>query len=88
MNSLYQEMMGNQSLPNNMNQLKQVINMVRGANNPQQLLMNLANQNPQIRQVMNLVQNSGKSPKDLFYEMARQKGVDPNQILNTLNTLK
>lgn len=88
MNSLYQEMMGNQLLPNNMNQLKQVINMVRGANNPQQLLMNLANQNPQIRQVMNLVQNSGKSPKDLFYEMARQKGVDPNQILNTLNTLK
>ena len=86
MNNLYQQLMGNQglSLPNNINQIKQMMNLFKGANNPQQLLMNLAKQNPQIQNVMNLVQNSGKSPKDLFYQMAQQKGVNPDDILNAL----
>lgn len=61
-----------------------MMNLFKGANNPQQLLMNLAKQNPQIQNVMNLVQNSGKSPKDLFYQMAQQKGVNPDDILNAL----
>ena len=61
-----------------------MMNMFRGSNNPQQLLMNLANQNPQMKQVMTMVQNSGKSPKDLFYELARQKGVNPDEILKQL----
>lgn len=86
MNNLYQQLMGNQNqqLPNNIQQIKQMMNAFRGAKNPQQMIMNMANQNPQVRQVMNMVQNSGKSPKDLFYEMAKQKGVDPNQIINML----
>ena len=84
MNSLYQEMMAKQSLPNNMTNLKQMMTMLKGASNPQQLLMNMANQNPQMKQVLNTIQNSNKSPKELFYEMANQKGVDPNQILNML----
>ena len=87
MNKLYQQMMGNQSpsLPNNnIAQIKQMMNLFRGANNPQQLLMNLTNQNPQMRQVMNMIQTSGKSPKDLFYELAKQKGVNPDEILKQL----
>jgi hypothetical protein len=58
---------------------------MRGAKNPQQLLMNMAQQNPQIKQTLDMINNSNKSPKDLFYEMAKQKGVDPNQILSMLN---
>ena len=86
MNTLYQQMTNNQSqsLQNNFKQIKQMMNMCKGASNPQQLIMNLANQNPQMKQVINLIQNSGKSPKDLFYEMAQQKGIDPNQIINML----
>ena len=77
--------MKTQPLPNNMNQIKQIANLFKSSANPQQLISNLMNQNPQIRQVMNMVQSSGKSPKDLFYELAKQKGVDPNQIINMLN---
>ena len=84
MNSLYQEMMGNQNLPNNLRQIKQMANLVKNVNNPQQLLTNLVSQNPQMKQVLDMIQSSGKSPRDLFYEMANQKGVDPNQILNLL----
>ena len=84
MNQLYQQMMGNQSLPNNLQQIKNMMNMFKGAKNPQQMLTNMANQNPQMKQIIDMVNNSNKSPKDLFYDMAKQKGVDPNQIISML----
>lgn len=72
-------------MPNNITQIKQLANLLKSSSNPQQLISNLVNQNPQMRQVLNMLQSSGKSPRDLFYELAKQKGVDPNQIINMLN---
>ena len=88
MNSLYNQLNQNQivnpSSVNNLAQIKQMINMFKGASNPQQLLMNMAKTNPQMQNVMNLIQSSGKSPKDLFYQLAQQRGVNPDEILNML----
>lgn len=72
--------MGNPSLTN----AKQLYNMMRNSKNPTQFLQNMSMQNPQMQSVMNMVRQSGKSPKDFFYALAQQKGVDPNQILNSL----
>ena len=74
----------NVALSNNFNQIKQMANMFKGASNPKQLLSNIMQQNPQVKQVMTLINSSGKSPKDLFYELANQKGVNPDDILNQL----
>ena len=82
MSTLYQQLTRNQQFQPN--QFKQMLNAVRNSKNPQQLFMNMAQQNPQMNQVMNMIQSSGKSPKELFYQLAQQKGVDPNQILNML----
>lgn len=82
-NSLYQSL--NPSLPNNtISQIKNMMNLVRGKSNPAQMLQMMSQSNPQFKQVMNMIQQSGKSPKDLFYEMAKQKGVNPDDILNQL----
>ena len=67
-----------------LNQLKQMFNTVKNSNNPQQLIMNMMQTNPQMKQIMNMIQQSGKSPKDLFYQLAQQKGINPDQILNML----
>lgn len=75
MNSLYQQLQPQ-------NQLKQTYNMLKNSNNPMQLIQNIAKQNPRMQQIMNMVNMSGRSPKELFYQMAQQRGVDPNQILN------
>lgn len=83
MNSLYREMMGH-GTQNNLSQVKGMLRTLQNSNNPQQLLMGMAQQNPKVQQVMSMIQNSGKSPKELFYQMAQQKGVDPEQILNML----
>lgn len=64
--------------------LAQTISMIKNSRNPQQMLQSVAQNNPQVRQVINMIQNSNMSPKDLFYKMAKQKGVDPNQIVNMI----
>ena len=85
MNQLYQQLNpARTQLPNNLSNIKQMMNMIRGVQNPSQFLTNLAQQNPQMKNVLSLVQNSSMSPKDLFYKLAQQKGVDPNEILKAL----
>ena len=82
MNSLYQEMVKNQLSQNN--QFSQIFKMVKNSSNPQQLITNMLQSNPKYKQTLDMIQSSGKSPKDLFYAMAKQKGVNPDDILNML----
>ena len=82
MNQLYQQMNTKAMLSNS--NIRQIANMMKMSSNPQAMLNQLAQSNPQAKELVNLLQNSGKSPKDLFYQMAQEKGVDPNEILNML----
>ena len=61
-----------------------MINIMSQSSNPMQLMQIMAQSNPQLQSILNLIQTSQKSPKDLFFEMARQRGVDPQQILQML----
>ena len=81
MNNLFQELNPTSkanSSPNN------IFSLFKKSKNPQALLNNLMNTNPQVKQTMDMVKASNKSPKDLFYELAKQKGVDPESILKEL----
>lgn len=69
---------------NNLNQIKSMMNMVKSAGNPQAMLQALVQNNPQMRQVMTLINQSGGDPKTAFYRLAQEKGVDPQQILDML----
>lgn len=87
MNSLYQQLNqspARMSSPNNISQIKNMMNMIRNAGNPKAMLNSLINSNPQMKNVMSLVQQSGGDPKAAFYKLAEQKGVDPNTILQML----
>ena len=61
-----------------------MINMIRNSNNPTAMVNNLAQSNPQMQQVMNLVKQNGGDAKKAFYSLAQQKGIDPNTILSML----
>ena len=69
---------------NNLNQIKQMMNMVKSAGNPQAMLQSMAQSNPQMKQVLNFIGQSGGDPKTAFYKMAEEKGVDPEEILSML----
>lgn len=85
MNSLYQEMMGNQAQnPQNDNaqSLRQMANAVKNSRNPQMMLMQLAQSNPQMKQAIEYIGQNGGNAKEAFYALAKQKGVNPDTILN------
>ena len=50
--------------------------------NPQAFLQNLASQNPQLQQVMQMCNST--NPKDVFYALCKQRNVNPDDILNQL----
>lgn len=72
------------SLPSNLNQIKQMANMFKNVKNPQMLIQNMMMQNPQMKQVMDFINQNGGDAKSAFYKLADQRGVDPNEILNML----
>ena len=74
-----------QSPLGNLGQIKQMIGMVKNAGNPQAMMNQLIQSNPQMGQVMNLVQRYGGDPQKAFYALAQQKGVNPDEILSMLS---
>lgn len=63
------------------------MNIIRNAQNPMSMVQSLASNNPQLQSVMNLINNSNKSPKDLFYEKANEMGVDPDEFIRQLQQI-
>ena len=61
-----------------------MVNMVKSARNPQTMLNQLMQNNPQYRQVTELINQNGGDPRRAFYALAQQKGIDPNEILDML----
>lgn len=74
----------NLNRPNNFGQIKQMMNLVKSARNPQMMLNQMMQSNPQMKQVMDIVKQNGGDAKKAFYQMAQQKGVNPDEVLNML----
>lgn len=65
--------------------IRQMMGAVRAAQNPMAALQQMAGNNPQIQQALQLVQQSGGNAQAAFEKLAREKGLDPKQILSMLN---
>ena len=64
--------------------IKNAMNMVRSAGNPQMMLQQIMGNNPQYAQIMNIIQQNGGDARTAFYRMAEQMGVNADDILNAL----
>ena len=67
----------------NDNNAKAMVDMMRGAKNPQALLREYARTNKNVREVMDYMDRCG-DPRTAFYQMASAKGVDPEAILSMI----
>lgn len=63
---------------------KRMLDMLNGRQDAMQILYSVAQQNPQLSNILSMLQNSGTSPKQLFMNYAQQLGVNPNDIINML----
>lgn len=84
MNPLMQGMAASASgiNPQAIPQIKQMAGMLQNIQNPQVALMQIAQQNPQVAEVLKMCQ--GRSPKEMFYEQCKQHGAEPGDILSQL----
>lgn len=72
---------GNIGIPN-LAPLKDMLAMLNSAQNPQAALNMLAQKNPQVGQVMKMI--GGRNPQEVFYSMCKERGINPDDILNQL----
>ena len=78
MTSLYQQLNPQGSLPNN------VMNMIRtfrNMKNPQAMLQQMLQKNPQIN---SLIQAANGNPEKAFRDLAKQMNVDAEQIIQAM----
>ena len=64
--------------------VKQLMQTVRVAQNPQAALAHAIQSNPQYAQLQNILQQFGNDPGKAFRELAQQNGYDPDEILRGL----
>lgn len=74
----------NPQMMQNIQQLKGMMQQFKTMQNPNAVFQTMAQNNPQMQQVLQMCQ--GKNPKDVFYSMCQQQGVNPEQILNMLKS--
>lgn len=74
----------NNNVMQNIQNIKNMMNMFNMSQNPQQAIQQLAMQNPQINQIMEMAKSTGGNLEQLFKNMCQQQGVDPNTIINQL----
>ena len=65
-------------------QVKQIMNMVKSAQDPQAMLNQFASNNPLLKQALDTTQQYGGDSMKALRETAKQMGFDPNEILNML----
>lgn len=67
-----------------MGQIKQMMGMVRTAQNPQAMINQLMINNPNMKQAMEIVQKYGGDAGRAFRETARENGIDPDEIMGMM----
>ena len=68
----------------NLAPIKNMLNMVRGAQNPQAAFAQMMQGNPQYAQVSQVIQENGGDPQKAFYAVAQKMGVNGDEIINML----
>ena len=67
--------------------LQNIFAMKNAGRNPQMILQMLMQQNPQVGQLMTTFQNmtNGKNPRDFITQMARQSGVNEENMAQIMS---
>ena len=79
------QQLGKSNMMQMLQPVKQMMNMVRTAQNPQLMLNQLAMKNPLLKQAMDLTQQYGGDSMKALEETAKQMGIDPKEIIGMMN---
>lgn len=69
----------------NNNLVNFILHTVTNGQNPQQIIQQLIQQNPQSQVLLNQMQQSGMNPKDFVMQYAKQNNINLQPIIQQLN---
>ena len=61
--------------------------MSQAFHNPQAAIQQALQNDPRTQQVMDFINQNGGNAKDLFYKMAQQKGINPEEFINQVKQM-
>ena len=70
---------------NNNNVLNTFLQFMKMGNNPQAIIQNAIQQNPNLQGILNQVQNSGLSTKEYVMQYAKQNNIDLSPLIQMIN---
>lgn len=66
-----------------MNSIQNAYRMLMSSPNPMALLQNMAQQNPSLQPVVQILKQGG-NPQQVFINLCQQRGIDPNQFIKQI----
>ena len=67
--------------------LNEIVSQIKAASNPMAALTSMAQNNPQLQQVTNLISQNGGNVQQAVYSMAQQRGVNVQDLLNQARSM-
>lgn len=68
---------------NRVAQMRDMYNMFSQSKNPSMLFKNMAMRNPQMQQVLMML-NKGMRPEDLLNQICQQQNINPQELMNII----
>ena len=62
-----------------------IIQMLMSGSNPQQIIQNMVQNNPQARAMLNQMKNSGMSNEDFVMQYAKQNNINIQPLINMMS---
>ena len=81
---LLQTMKAFQAANQQMVRIKSLMAVINNAGNPQEMIRQMAMSNPDIKNAMDYIEKNGGDGQKAFYALAKEKGVNPEDILKQL----
>ena len=60
--------------------------VLQSSNNPQAMLQLMVQTNPKLRDIMQYINQHGGNPETAFYAMAKEKGINPDEVIQMLQS--
>ena len=67
----------------NMDNIRNMYQTLINSNNPMQVFENLASRNPNMKPILSALKN-GVNPKSLFESMCKERGINPDDFIKSI----
>ncbi len=84
-NPFYNQNKQSSSTPEPSQNMKDLYKMLTQSKNPMQIFTNIANNNPQMKPILELLQN-GYSPEQVFNMVCESRGINPQDFMSKLKS--